>query len=1219
MKKVLKVISLTIITILVILYGVFVLVLPNVVDLNKFMPEIQKMAKEQANLLIDVSSPKIVTTPLLGVGLKAEGITVKFLDGSELVKTGKSIVRVSLPHMIFSTIKITKFDVENPQLTIDILDGKEYKIIKELEKNSAITQTQSPVQDSEKESTEMISLKILVPNVKVTNYAFLINDLKTKDYLKLRGDELVLSYKNGETASVKTLAELFVNETKNISANIDVDTFLPQMMPVEQQVPVEASVDIPFINPVAVYKAYDLKTNVDSKIKVRQKNNQIVSNGFFNVDNLTLNVGGMQLPESNLHIKTKETSCEFDSNLSVTEEEKIILNGLVNYSKNPSLQMKIKSTQIHLENILKLVKAALDSVNIANNLDEIKGEGYFKADTSFKTDFSKLTSEGDITIYDCIVRNSKDNQRIARINSVLSLDNSMLKFVDTYIELFDAVFKIDGTIDEKTNADIVMYMEKMPIKKILTLLAPAELMKNYEFNSGNIDLTAKINGELQKVVADVVLSASNLSVTDKINKISYLNNMFMADFNSDFKTFNGKVTNSDFKLTMNGANVDCEKFVLSVDDKNIVIEPSSIKINNSTIVNLSGDVINYVNNPEFKINADGNLITKDIKKLLGVDLSMYIKEKGSIPLNISVVGDGKQQTIKLTIDANKDNYITFADIQNVLNKDTVLQAVVDLKKDSLKIKETGLFVKNNSGLEEIVGIDGTITKLDTKNPSINLIKLKLPKDITASLVVFPKSKLDIKGSAFISGDLNQPKIKGDFTASNVEIPELFTTVKSATAKFEDNDLDINVIGFVANGSNYDALMKADLTPSTNFVIKNLNLISDYTDADKLMKVSDALIKYTTPYTTATSAAVSTSTSSSNLPVVIKDGSIDIKQIKSGTITLKDTTGKISLSNNIFYLNNLVTTGFDGRISGKVSMNLISGLINANVKGTGLDVEKTLLDAAAMKDTLTGTMDFDANISLKGATYEEQVKSLKGTVDFTMKDGSLGPIGKLENIVAADNIKSVAILSTVVGSVLKSTVDTGSYNTLKGHLTFNNGIAQINPITSAGDYMSAYIFGNFDVLKNYADMKLRGKLSPQATSSMGQLANLNPAIYVKNSAGMNPLLGQVLLKLCEPVSEKELEQIPPLTENSANFQVVIRGDVAQPAKVIRSFKWLALDSEIQEAKEIIGATGTVTIPTSKEELKEQAKQLIKGFLPVSTENEEGSSSPSGKDLIKGFLF
>ena len=55
-----------------------------------------------------------------------------------------------------------------------------------------------------------------------------------------------------------------------------------------------------------------------------------------------------------------------------------------------------------------------------------------------------------------------------------------------------------------------------------------------------------------------------------------------------------------------------------------------------------------------------------------------------------------------------------------------------------------------------------------------------------------------------------------------------------------------------------------------------------------------------------------------------------------------------------------------------------------------------------------------------------------------------------------------------------------------------------------------------------------------------MANLNPAIYVKNSAGMNPLLGQVLLKLCEPVSEKELEQIPPLTENSANFQVVIRG-------------------------------------------------------------------------------
>ena len=71
--------------------------------------------------------------------------------------------------------------------------------------------------------------------------------------------------------------------------------------------------------------------------------------------------------------------------------------------------------------------------------------------------------------------------------------------------------------------------------------------------------------------------------------------------------------------------------------------------------------------------------------------------------------------------------------------------------------------------------------------------------------------------------------------------------------------------------------------------------------------------------------------------------------------MNNTTGNIAMAKNVFYVNNLMTSGFKGKIKGDVSMNLVSGEIKADVKGNGLDVEKTLLDAAAMKDTLTGTM------------------------------------------------------------------------------------------------------------------------------------------------------------------------------------------------------------------------------------------------------------------------
>lgn len=1208
MKRILKLTGITIISLLVVLYAAFLFVIPNAVNLDKYMPDIQKLVKEQTNLIINVENPKIVTTPMLGIGLKADKAVVKLPDNSDLITTDKLITYISLPHLVSLTVKVSKAEVQNPKINIDIVNGKEYKIVKVLEDVLSKQPEQTSLNTAQSPSIDPSSIKIAVPKVKLTNYSVIVNDLKTKNFLNLRGDELLLGYNNGKSAYIKTLAELFVNESKNITANIDIDTFLPEMN-TSENVQTEQKEEIPFINPVAAYMAYDLKTNINSKLKVRQKKNQIVSNGYMNIDNLTLNIGGIQLPESKLHITSKGTAENIISDLFITEDEKISLEGMINHSKSPALQMKVKSNEIHLDNILKLAKAVLDTANIQNNLSDFKGEGYFKTDAYFKTNFKKLESEGNITVYNCIVRNIKDNKRLARVNSVLSLDNNILRFVDTYIEILDAVFQIDGTVDENSKADISIFMEKMPVQKIFALFAPADINQNYDVNSGSIDLVAKINGELKKAVADIKLTVKNLALTDKVNKINYLNNLFSVNFNSDFKTYNGEIQNSDFKLTMNGASVDCDKFVLSVDDKNILIEPSEIKINKSTIINFSGDVKNYTDKPQFSVNADGRLIVKDLKQLLGPDLALYINGNGTLPLKLSINGDNKLQTLKAAIDADKDNYITFINIANAINKNTTLQTVIDIKGDSLKIKDTGLFVKNGSSTEEIIGIDGTITKLNTENPSINLIKLKMPKEITASLVVFPQSKLTAKSSIFVSGDVKQPKIKGDLNISNMSIPELYITMKNAAAKFEGKDLDVDISGLIANGSDFDILMNADLTPSSDFVIRNLNLKSNLTDADKLMKVSDAAIKYTTPQTGASSSSSVSAQTNSDIPVIIKDGSIDIKQIKSGGITLNETTGKISLAKNIFYLNNLVTTGFNGRISGNVAMNIVSGEIKANVKGSGLDVEQTLSEAAGMKDTLTGTMDFDASLSLKGATYEEQMKTLKGDVNFNMKDGSLGPVGKLENLVAADNIRSVALLNTVAGGVLKSTVDTSKYNTLKGHLTFSDGIAQINPITSAGDYMSAYIFGNFNILKNTADMKLRGKLGSKATASMGQLAAINPVNIVKSSSGMNIVLGSLLLKMCEQVSEDELNQIPDIAKESsaANFQIVINGDAAQPAKLIRSFKWLALESEINEAKKVLSSTGNLTIPSDINEVKQQAKDLVKGLLSDGTKDSSDSES------------
>ena len=1216
MKKFLKITGITLGSLILILYLAFLFVLPNAVDLNKFKPELQKIVKEQANLNLDFDNAKISVTPLLSAGLKADNFKITLPDDSELLKADSFTGRISLPHLLFLTVRVSTAEVINPLINIDVVDGNAFKVIQAYEVilNNKEEKIEEILQTAEKPLIDPASIKIQVPAVKLVNYAALINDLKTGDFLKLRGDELLIAYNHGENVAIKTIAELFLNENKNISANIDIDTFLPALTELDEEDDKAQRVEIPFINPVAMYKAYDLKVNVDSKIKVRNKNNKIVSKGYLNVDNLTMNLAGMQLPESKLHLTSKGTTVNLDTDLFITNEEKLSILGMLNYGKNPATDIKITSNEIHLENVLNLVKATLNSLHINHELSPIHGEGYFVADTYLKTDFKKLNSNGNITINDCIVKNIKNGLQLAKVNSIISLDNSMLKFIDTSVVVADTLFTIDGSINQQSVADLSLVMEKMPLQKVFTMFLPNELNKVYAVNSGDINLTADIKGELKNAIATAKASLSNLSLTDKVNKISYVDNLLVADFNTNFKSFTGDINNTDFKLLMNGATVKCEKFNLNIGEKDIVVAPAKITVNNLSNVELSGDIKQYAKKPIFNFDLNGNIIAADLKQLLGKDLEVFIKEKGAIPLAININGDSKKQTLKASIEANANNYITPIDLDSVLNKDTIIQTVVDFKGDRLKIKDTGFFIKSVeqdpenaertiTKLTEVVGVEGTITKLNTSNPNINLIKVKIPNDLVATIVAFPQSKLTANGNMFVFGDLVAPRVRGEFHIWNMSIPELMLTMDKATSKFESKDLDIEIKNLVANGSDFNILIDADLNPSQYFTIKNLNLMSNLTNADKLMEVSEAAMNIMPASSSSTTTA-----QPADIPVMIKDGSVDIKEIKTGAMTLNNTTSKLSLVRNVVYLNNLITSAFQGKIKGDVSMNLVSSEIKANVKGDNLDVEQTLLEAAAMKDTLTGTMGFDANLSLRGATYEEQMKTLKGSVNFAMKDGALGPFAKLENLIMAENIRESAFFQSTIGAVLNSLLsfDTTKYNTLTGHLSFDNGVTQINPIVSTGDVMGMYIFGDFDLLKNEIDIKLRGRLGSQVSDSLGPLALVNPVNLVKATPGMSIVLGKMFALFCEEVTADELAQIPSLgrdisDNNATKFQVVVRGDVAKPLTLVKSFKWLALQSDIKNAQSHVSMLPTNTVPEidlgglenlSKEEIKTQVKEQAK---------------------------
>ena len=133
MKKFLKIFGFCVLGIVVLAYLSFLFVLPNAVDINKFKPDIQKLVKESANLDINFENAKIITTPLLGAGIKADNISVKLPDGSLLLSVDNIKTRVAIPSALLLTVKVSCLEINKPFLNLEILNDKQYKAVSLIE------------------------------------------------------------------------------------------------------------------------------------------------------------------------------------------------------------------------------------------------------------------------------------------------------------------------------------------------------------------------------------------------------------------------------------------------------------------------------------------------------------------------------------------------------------------------------------------------------------------------------------------------------------------------------------------------------------------------------------------------------------------------------------------------------------------------------------------------------------------------------------------------------------------------------------------------------------------------------------------------------------------------------------------------------------------------------------------------------------------------------
>lgn len=1165
----------SIVALLLVLYLGFLFILPNVVDLTKYMPEIQKLVKEQANVDLSVENPKISTNWLLQAGIKTGKVNIKLPDGSTILETDGIKFRISLPNLLFLTVKASCAEIKSPRINLEIANGEQFKFMTLIEDILNRKKNELP-KETKPLPIDISKIKYRLVNAKITDYKVIVNDIETGHTLSLEGDKLTGGYKHREIGKIKTIAKVSSDNEEKIIAKLNIDSYIPPAREKDPEDDPAEKIEMPFLNPVLVYRNYDLKSNIDAKLKIR-KDDKFKIKGNLSADDITMTLSGYKLPKSYIKAKFNGNNADIDTDLTIAKDQSIKLFGKLGYGEKPNLNINLFTDRIFFNNMVILSKAVLDTLHIKNNLSYIKANGYWIGRTNIKTDFKKIFSTGAIIARDGSFTNGATNLVFDKIRANLIFDDDKLNITNTSAFVNGKILEAEGIIDNDTYTDITVHSEKLPLEGLFKAFAPSDLKRSISLTSGTATIDAKIQGQLKQAVAYANAIIENLTLRN--SNIVINNEKFIVGAVTDLKTIDGNITNKNLKITLPKTNstVQNPNLTVKLTEQDINIEPSNLIVNSNSKIGFTGYLKNYSSNPDLNIVADGYLNATDLRKFAGIQAEPFIEARGNLPVKVKVNGDSKKQSVILQVKSDKANFITPIAIQSMLDKQSILQAKIDRKKDRLHIKQTGLYtnasqftddLENNMlNVQKIAEISGTIVKLNTAHPFINLIKIEIPKELNGRFTAFKNSSFKMNGNLIIFGKLKSPIMRGNFNISELRIPEILTSMNSADLNLSGKNIVLDVKRLLLNESDINLIAKTDINPHQIFTISNLNLNSRFINVDKIIKVPEALNKYLSKSNSGSEA--------SQIPLLLQNGSINIREIKTGAIKAENTTGQIAIKNSNLFLTDLNTHTFDGTINGDITVDLLKMLIDIKTKGKNLNVEKALIDIANVKDAITGEMDFNTDISICGKTVEEMMKNLKGDITFTITDGQLGPFGKIENMILAENIRESQFFQTALGGIINNlaSIDTSHFKTLEGLIKFDDGIAHITPITTIGPVMSLFIAGDFDLLKNTADMKVRAKLGSVIANMLGPLSQLNPINLVQSTPGLNVVMAKTFFLFCEQLTPEESAALPSLESQlddkmATKFQIVLRGDVSKPLKLIKSFKWLALASEMEKAKSFV---------------------------------------------------
>ena len=822
-------------------------------------------------------------------------------------------------------------------------------------------------------------------------------------------------------------------------------------------------------------------------------------------------------------------------------EKKEFLNDL-----KPTGMLELSNNKIILNNKLGLNK--ISGVISFGDIQDAKLNFFVKdSKVNFKlnsqTPLQKITSSNSITIKSEI--SSDKFNSFDLINTILNSNVINKKEKEILSELNNIRFSTKFNITSVGNINIKNF-DLSDLKNQGFIQGLNKKTNNIRFNSGQIKLSGnKLIFEKPEIMISDGLVKFNGTITNYLSKQPQ-NNFYVSLKDINLENLNLILNKIKFKnSTLKNGLIIAKNNEIKFDSFNMVYQNMPVFIN--------AQVKNIFAKKTLIANFSTIMTEQTADNTINAFLVTPIKIKNEIPIKGSFNGQSDNYTMNIVTKIPKDADISFngSNIGDT-GYDRELSGGIDVNNDIVNVKNLKLikFIKNQNKKTNalvLLKADGRVLQ---KNNELFFNNFKVetnnPTNVRILNSLFKKSLLkkgNFECNINLNGSSKLPKTTGKLTLSDLDIPLYDTVINNMKFNLSDKTIDGEIL---AKNKNSD--IKINLKAQNKLILpvtiekidiesNKLNLKEILSSKNQSTKMSDIIPSKQETLNTQ--------------DLVIKSGVINAKEISYDKINGQNFKGRFSFDNNIFDLKSAKIDIAEGNLEAFGKYNAKTSKIDIEAKMNDCEANTLSGQFLNLQNQIFGRIKGTAKVSAKAIDAPDNIKDLKSEIDFAIENGKMPKLGSLEHLLRAGNLIKNGLFGLSLNNIIQvlTPYKTGEFEKISGNLQIKDAKVQNLEIYSKGKNLSLFLEGEYDILENFANIRIYGKLSQSISSALGKVGN----------ASLNQFfnaISDIAKSEKKKHDEQQLLKIPSIENEEQQpryFKVKVLGDINKENN-IKSFNW-----------------------------------------------------------------